>query len=84
MFYGGIDVAKHRHEVCIMEQDGNVILQIFVDNTKDGLDKIIHNLKRLEIEVGNVEFCLEATGHYWLGLYCHLAELGYKIKFVGG
>jgi len=82
MFYGGIDVAKHRHEVCIMEQDGNVILQIFVDNTKDGLDKIIHNLKRLEIEVGNVEFCLEATGHYWLGLYCHLAELGYKVHVI--
>jgi len=50
-------------------------VQIFVDNTRNGLDKLIHNLKRLEIEVSNVEFCLEATGHYWLSLYYHLTEL---------
>jgi len=61
-----------------VDESGNVILQIFVDNTRNGLDKLIHNLKRLEIEVSNVEFCLEATGHYWLSLYYHLTELGYK------
>jgi len=82
MFYGGIDVAKYRHEICIVDESGNVILQIFVDNTRNGLDKLIHNLKRLEIEVSNVEFCLEATGHYWLSLYYHLTELGYKIHVI--
>jgi len=28
MFYGGIDVAKYRHEICIVDESGNVILQI--------------------------------------------------------
>jgi len=65
-----------------VDESGNVILQIFVDNTRNGLDKLIHNLKRLEIEVSNVEFCLEATGHYWLSLYYHLTELGYKIHVI--
>jgi len=32
--------------------------------------------------VSNVEFCLEATGHYWLSLYYHLTELGYKIHVI--
>ncbi|MGI6330512.1 MAG: IS110 family transposase [Zhaonellaceae bacterium] len=82
MFYGGIDVAKYRHEVCIVDEGGNVVLQIFVNNAKDGLNKLIHNLKRLEIEVSQIEFCLEATGHYWLGLYCHLTELGYKVHVI--
>jgi transposase len=34
MLFGGTDVAKYRHEVCIIDEAGNVILQIFVDNTK--------------------------------------------------
>jgi len=25
MFYGGIDVAKYRHEICIVDESGNVI-----------------------------------------------------------
>ena len=32
MFYGGIDVAKYRHEICIVDESGNVILQIFVED----------------------------------------------------
>jgi len=82
MFYGGIDVAKYRHEVCVVDESGNVVLQMFMNNTKKGLDKLLQNLNRLEIEVSNVEFCLEATGHYWLSLYCHLTELGYKIHVI--
>jgi len=27
MFYGGIDIAKYQHEVCIVNEGGNVILQ---------------------------------------------------------
>ena len=82
MFYSGIDVAKYRHEVCVVDESGNVVLQMFMNNTKKGLDKLLQNLNRLEIEVSNVEFCLEATGHYWLSLYYHLTELGYKIHVI--
>ncbi len=38
--------------------------------------------QRLEVEVSDVQFCLEATGHYWLSLYCHLVELGYKVHVI--
>jgi len=81
MFYGGIDVAKYRHEICIVDESGNVILQIFVDNTRNGLDKLIHNLKRLEIEVSNVEFCLEATPLLAKSLLPPY-RVGYKIHVI--
>jgi len=66
MIYGGIDVAKHRHEVCLVNDAGDVVLQMHIDNSKRGLNKLLHALERLGIEPDGVKFCLEATGHYWL------------------
>lgn len=27
MIYGGVDVAKYRHEVCLVDDAGDVVLQ---------------------------------------------------------
>ena len=82
MFFGGIDVAKHRHEFCLTDSNGNVALQMNIDNRKSGLDKLLQNLERLEITPTQAQFCLEATGHYWLSLYHHLTELGHKVHVI--
>lgn len=34
------------------------------------------------IEPDQIQFCLEATGHYWLALYCQLSELGYSLHVI--
>ena len=82
MFYGGIDVAKHRHEICIQDESGNTVLQMHVDNSKKGLDKLLRALDKLDIAANGIEFCLEATGHYWLALFCHLDELSYPVHVI--
>ena len=82
MFFAGIDVAKYRHELCLVDDNGSVVLQLHIDNSRTGLDKLIQNLERLNISANDVQFCLEATGHYWLSLYCHLTDLGYSINVI--
>jgi transposase len=82
MYYCGIDIAKHHHELCLMEQNGEQVLSIRFDNSQKGLSKLLTALSSLEVEPGNVVFCMEATGHYWLTLYCHLQELGYQINVI--
>jgi transposase len=82
MFFVGVDVAKYRHEVCITDDSGNVLLQIHMDNRHSGLNKLVSNLERLGVGPDNSQFCMEATGHYWLGIYSHLNELGYKAHVI--
>lgn len=82
MFYGGIDVAKYRHEICIQDETGNTVLQMHMDNSKKGLDKLLKALDKPDIVANGIEFCLEATGHYWLALYCHLVELDYPVHVI--
>jgi transposase len=50
MIYGGIDVAKHRHEVCLVNDAGDVVLQTHTDNSQKGLNKLLQALERLGIE----------------------------------
>jgi len=61
MFFVGVDVAKYRHEVCITDDSGNVLLQIHMDNRHSGLNKLVSNLERLGVGPDNSQFCMEAT-----------------------
>ncbi|SHM39609.1 Transposase, partial [Caldanaerovirga acetigignens] len=66
MIYGGIDVAKYSHEVCLVNESGDIVLKIHIDNNHKGMNKLLQALKRLGLRPDDVKFCLEATGHYWL------------------
>jgi len=82
MMFCGIDIAKHRHELCLTDDTGSIIQQMFIENSQRGFQKLLQNLDRLKLEPGGIEFCMEATGHYWLALYCHLVELDYGVHVV--
>ncbi len=82
MIYAGIDIAKHRHELCMIDETGKPVMQIFIENTKRGFEKLLQALKRLEATPDGIRFCMEATGHYWLALYCKLKELDYKVSVI--
>ena len=82
MIFGGIDVAKQRHELCLTDDAGGIIQQMFIENSQKGFQKLLQALGRLEAEPNGIEFCMEATGHYWLALYCHLVELGYSVHVI--
>lgn len=82
MFYGGIDVAKRSHEICLTDKVGNVTLNIKVQNNQQGMNKLLRALEQLHIEPEHVQFCLEATGHYWLPIYCYLNKLGFRLHVI--
>ncbi len=82
MFYGGIDIAKHQHEICVLDQGGNAVLQMHFKNTQKGLEKLVKALDTLEVGADDIWFCLEATGHYWLPLFSQLEQLGYQLHVI--
>ncbi len=57
MFYGGVDVAKYCHEVCLVDDAGDVVLQMHMDNNQRGMNKLLQALERLGIEPDGVKFC---------------------------
>jgi len=61
MFYGGIDVAKHSHEVCLVNDSGDIVLRMHLDNNHKGMNKLLQALERLGLKPDDVKFCLEAT-----------------------
>ena len=77
-YYIGIDVAKYKHDFCILSSDGEVIKEpsTFLNNIegyktiKEALDHLDHSQK---IKIG-----LEATGHYGKNLRKFLLDNGYE------
>jgi transposase len=80
MFYCGIDVAKRKHAVAIVDEGGRSQKPVFeVENTQAGLALLVEALKQ---SGGEVHVGLEATGHYWLSLYDVLTQKGYSVVVI--
>jgi len=65
MFYCGIDVAKHKHAVVVLDEHGQVHKPAFTaENTHAGMEVLLEVLKPFakDVCVG-----LEATGHLYKG-----------------
>lgn len=80
MFYCGIDVAKHKHAVALLDEHGIVQKSVFMtENTHEGMTQLLEALKPFgqDVSVG-----LEATGHYWLSLYDVLTRNGYPVVVI--
>ena len=77
MMYCGIDVAKLKHAVSLMDDKGQTLKAAFtITNTRSGFDQLLTELHNL---TGEVSVGLEATGHYWLALYDELTRKGYPV-----
>lgn len=77
MFYCGIDVAKRKHAVSLMNDQGQKLKAVFtITNTRPGFDQLLAELQALQ---SSVTVGLEATGHYWLALYDELTRIGFPV-----
>jgi len=77
MMYCGIDVAKLKHAVSLMDDKGQTLKAAFtITNTRSGFDQLLAELHNL---TGEVTVGLEATGHYWLALYDELTHKNYPV-----
>jgi len=77
MYYCGIDVAKRKHAVALLDEKGQLVQRPFtIENTRAGFDQLLQALKALG---GPVLIGLEATGHYWWALYDDLTHHEYPV-----
>ena len=77
MIYVGIDVAKDKHDCCILGSDGEILFSPFtIQNTLQGFDVLYEKIWSLTSDLTEIKVGLEATGHYHLNLLRSLLDNG--------
>ena len=77
MIYVGIDVAKDKHDCCILGSDGEILFSPFtIQNTLQGFDELYEKIWSLTSDRAKIKVGLEATGHYHLNLLRSLLDNG--------
>ena len=64
MIFIGIDVAKDKHDCCIVTADNVVLKQFTISNNVQGFDKLLENIALFTNDLKDIKIGLEATGHY--------------------
>ena len=65
MTYVGIDVAKDKHDCCIVNSDGEILADVFtIPNDQTGFNLLFQKLLSVAPDRSKVKVGLEATGHY--------------------
>ncbi|RCW16172.1 IS110 family transposase, partial [Streptococcus gallolyticus] len=77
MLYVGIDVAKNKHDVTVIDNTGKMVLKpITITNRKQGFELLHNTLKQLRQDC---LIAMEDTGHYALNLLTFLHQKNYTI-----
>ena len=77
MIYVGIDVAKDKHDCCILGSDGEILFSPFTfQNNLVGFDELYEKIWSLTSDLTEIKVGLEATGHYHLNLLRSLLDNG--------
>lgn len=83
MIYVGIDVAKSKHDCCILNADGAVFTSFTLTNDKAGFEKLLCEISRFSRnkDLSDVKIGLESTGHYSINITNYLMQkrLGVRI-----
>lgn len=85
MLFVGIDVAKAKHDCCIIDSNGTIITDsLRISNSRDGFlslyNSIISNLG--SDDLSNVKIGLESTGHYSTNITNYLYSKGFNIVLL--
>ena len=80
----GIDISKKSHEVCFLDEQGDLLdgNSFSIPNTASGLDKLQGKMDKFSLTPHNTPIGMEATGHYWMVLYSWLVEKGYSVELI--
>ena len=85
MLFVGIDVAKSKHDFCIMDSNGVILTgSLRISNTKEGFDTLYTSIiSALEsTDFSNVKIGLESTGHYSTNITNYLYSKGFHITVL--
>ena len=77
MIYVGIDVAKDKHDCCIISSEGEVLHGGFtIPNSMEGFEFMLQKIHGVSLGADNIKVGLEATGHYSYNLLGFLLDKG--------
>lgn len=83
MIYVGIDVAKDKHDCCILDSNGQKVYPIFtISNNKAGFDELFSKIRSVTRFKKKTKVGLEATGHYSNNLLTALVDKGFPTYVI--
>ncbi len=83
MIIVGIDIAKRSHEACLINESGTMLGKTFsFPNSHAGVELLLKQVRKYNLDSQPVVFGMEATGHYWLALYSRLIQDGFTVHVV--
>ncbi|MDN3169367.1 IS110 family transposase [Enterococcus faecalis] len=79
MLYVGIDIAKYKHDIAIIDSEGTIFVKhLQISNDREGFTKLQATLINLQKSTGDkLQIALEDTGHYCFNLLRFLRTNGY-------
>jgi transposase len=83
MLICGIDIGKNNHEACLIDETGKQLAKTLrFANTTEGAAKLLDYFNGCNPNHGVIVIGMEATGHYWLSLYCFLFDQGFQVNVI--
>jgi transposase len=83
MLICGIDIGKNHHEASIIDETGRLLAKsLRFTNTTSGAQKLLDYFVGCNQDNKVIIIGMEATGHYWLSLYCFLFDQGYQVNVI--
>lgn len=79
MLYVGIDIAKHKHDLAVIDTEGTIFIRhLQIENNREGFTKLQMTLANLQKTTGEeIQIALEDTGHYYFNILRFLWTQGY-------
>ena len=83
LIYAGIDIAKGEHAIGATDDRGkDAAKPMQFENSKEGFGRCVAYLDGLAESKSDLMVGMEATGHYWLPLFCHLQNEGFSVVVI--
>jgi transposase len=83
MLICGIDIGKNHHEASVINSEGRLLAKSFrFANSTVGGKSLLDYIGSVNKDSDVVVIGMEATGHYWLSLYCFLFDAGFQVNVI--
>lgn len=79
MYYIGIDVAKDKHYVCILNDNGEMVKPFWIYSDILGLTELEKRISELSLDRDDFIFGIESTGAFSENIYSYLTDSDYKV-----
>ena len=65
MIYAGIDVAKDKHDCCILDDEGRKVYPIFtISNNKVGFDELFSRIEEVTTDKAKIKVGYNSSNHF--------------------